>query len=52
MPPWTCCADWGINNTSGTIAKGVFYVMGGFNGGGTAWFSYSISLSEVSLPHH
>jgi N-acetylneuraminic acid mutarotase len=48
MPPWPVLGDAGLDNTSGTIAKGVFYVMGGFNGGGTISFNYSIPLSELS----
>lgn len=48
MPPWPTYDDWGIDNTSGTIAKDAFYVMGGFNGGGTISFNYSIPLSELS----
>jgi hypothetical protein len=38
---------WGIDMTSGTIANGVFYLMGGYNGGGTISVNYSIPLSEV-----
>ena len=52
MPAWPGLGDWGINNTSGTIAKGVFYVMGGYNGGGYSWFSYSIPLSDFGAQTH
>jgi N-acetylneuraminic acid mutarotase len=49
LPPWPGLGgDWGIDNTSGTIGNGVFYVMGGYNGGGTGFFNYSIPLSELS----
>jgi len=40
---------WGLDNTSGTIANGVFYVMGGEWGGGiTNSLSYSIPMSELN----
>jgi hypothetical protein len=39
---------YGIDNTSGTIGSGVFYVMGGTLGGGsTISVSYSIPVSEL-----
>jgi len=40
---------YGIDNTSGTIGNGVFYVMGGNVGGGSlVSVSYSIPVSELS----
>jgi N-acetylneuraminic acid mutarotase len=49
LPTWPHFPERGIDNTSGTIANGVFYVMGGSTGGtGTAWFNYSIPLFELS----
>jgi hypothetical protein len=38
---------WGVNNTSGTIANGFFYVMGGFFGA-AASINYSIPMSELN----
>jgi N-acetylneuraminic acid mutarotase len=38
---------WGVDNTSGTIANGFFYVMGGFYGA-AASINYSIAMSELS----
>jgi N-acetylneuraminic acid mutarotase len=38
---------WGVDNTSGTIANGVFYIMGGY-WGGDASINYSISMSELA----
>jgi len=37
-----------VNNTSGTIANGVFYVMGGYDGLGVISTNYSLPLSELS----
>jgi N-acetylneuraminic acid mutarotase len=51
LPPWPRFPDWNVDNTSGTIANGVFYVMGGAIGGGTVWFNYSIAVSELSVPN-
>jgi len=48
LPPWPLVGDVGIDNTSGTIANGVFYVMGGSIGGATGSFNYSIPLAELS----
>jgi hypothetical protein len=43
---------YGIDNTSGTIGNGVFYVMGGNVGGGSlVSVSYSIPLSDLNVPH-
>jgi len=47
MPPWPGLGDWGVDNTSGTVANGVFYVMGGYNGGGNAYFNYSVPLLKL-----
>jgi len=47
MPPWPGLGDSGVDNTSGTIANGVFYVMGGYNGGGNGYFNYSAPLSQL-----
>jgi len=52
MPPWPGLGDSGIDNTSGTIANGVFYVMGGYNGGGNAYFNYSVPLSQLGRFKH
>ena len=49
LPPWPHSGDWGLDNTSGTIANAVFYVMGGYNGSGTGSFSYSVPISELSV---
>jgi N-acetylneuraminic acid mutarotase len=49
MPPWPGLGDSGIDNTSGTIANGIFYVMGGYTTG-YAYFNYSVPLSQLSDP--
>jgi hypothetical protein len=48
LPPWPRFPDWNVDNTSGTIANDVFYVMGGAIAGGTVWFNYSIPVSKLS----
>jgi hypothetical protein len=41
---------WGVDNTSGTITNGIFYIMGGYFGAATS-INYSISMSEVASPN-
>lgn len=44
---------YGIDNTSGTIANGVFYVMGGaWGAGATDLINYSIPMSEIRGSTH
>jgi len=49
LPAWPHFPDWNVDNTSGTIANGLFYVMCGAIGGGPVSFNYSIPLSELRV---
>jgi hypothetical protein len=37
-----------VNNTSGTIANGIFYVIGGYDGIGPVSVNYSLPLADLS----
>jgi hypothetical protein len=47
VPPWPGFPNWNVDNTSGAIAQGTFYLMGGAIAGGTVSFNYSIRVSEL-----
>jgi hypothetical protein len=46
VPPWPSLPG-GMDNTSGAIANGILYVMGGFTSG-TISFNYSVALSDLA----